>query len=66
MTFEEIGDETYIILEGETIGRIVPYEQQGVYIIFEGSSDKIAKHSVEEAKGWVRRDYQDYLETLLD
>lgn len=66
MTFEEIDNEVYIVLDGETIGRIISYEQEGVFITFEGSDAKLAKHSIEEAKAWLLRDYQEFLETFCE
>lgn len=50
--FEQIGEETYVVLDGETVARITPYDS-GYYLTIEKNEEKIPLHTIEDAKQYA-------------
>lgn len=60
LTFEQIEDELYIVLENETIGRIVDQGSDNFLISWENSNEpKIPIHSLDSAKRYVTKYYKE-------
>jgi hypothetical protein len=53
LTYEQIGDELYIVLGDTTIGRILDQGADNYYVCFEDSDYKTPVHSLDNAKRFV-------------
>ncbi len=53
LTYEQIGEEIYIVLGDETIGRILDQGSDNYYVCFEDSEYRVPIHGLDNAKRYV-------------
>lgn len=62
LSFEQIEDELYIVLENETIGRVLDQGSDNYLISWETSNEpKVPVHGLENVKRYVTKYYKERL-----
>jgi hypothetical protein len=60
LTFEQYGDEYYILLGDDLYGRIVDMGNDNFYIIWEDDNTKVPEHGLDNAKQYAQLNFKDH------